>query len=556
MAIIYTSSTGLLCKEFSCKGNGKIERISHASFWEGYATPVDIRSADDLARVIKSLSRNQCIGLGSFTGTGTVEVRLSRQDLLQNQISRTNRYIRHRPNVIPLLLDVDAKDLPPEVERRIEEAGGLLAAVDECIGSLDRYEHVISPSSSAWVAGSDSTGLHIYLFIADGTQSKRTLEELQLIAWEKGFGWIKIAKDGNLLVRSLFDTAVHGAERLIFEAEPIIHPPLEKEPQHLKINQGELFAPPLVDVRRRERILAKIRAAKVTKKPVSDRTKEDWVRRQADRHGVSVDEFRGFYRREGRLPDTLTLPDGRTLGEVLDESERTGKLINLPDPFFPEKGDGKAAVLPKNERYPDPCLFCFPAGGRVYRFERYACRTMPPKFPQKGISRNEGVINLKAGFHDAAKRRVLISGTQGIGKTHLAIKEMSKFDGVVACFAPSHTNADELRQKFSPDVRVEVVYGRKQYYMFKNIRAVENARHRQDSTCYQRDVEVRGHCRLFCPLTRQRKRAPERVQRRCACRSHPWAETGGHVQEHPGCRESDREREGHPEGCMRDMSFS
>lgn len=43
-------------------------------------------------------------------------------------------------------------------EKCIVAEGGLLGAVEACLGGLDQYEHVISPSSSAGIEGLSSSG--------------------------------------------------------------------------------------------------------------------------------------------------------------------------------------------------------------------------------------------------------------------------------------------------------------------------------------------------------------------------------------------------------------
>jgi hypothetical protein len=92
---------------------------------------------------------------------------------------------------------------------------------------------LVRASSSAGILKPDgseqeATGLHIFIKIADQRQSKSMLQLMHDRCWEAGYGFFTLAADGKLLDRSLVDTAVHGPERLVFEAKPTVVPPLKK----------------------------------------------------------------------------------------------------------------------------------------------------------------------------------------------------------------------------------------------------------------------------------------------------------------------------------------
>ena len=74
-----------------------------------------------------------------------------------------------------------------------------------------------------------SGGLHVYVFVKDGTDIPRFLEALQKRAWLAGFGWIMVGGCGQLLVRSIVDTSVGLPERLVFEGPPQIVAPLVQD---------------------------------------------------------------------------------------------------------------------------------------------------------------------------------------------------------------------------------------------------------------------------------------------------------------------------------------
>jgi hypothetical protein len=72
-------------------------------------------------------------------------------------------------------------------------------------------------------------GEHTYPLIKDASDAKRVLDILFDRAWLDGKGWIMLGRDGKMLERSIVDRIVYGAERLIFEGEPAVVPPLQQD---------------------------------------------------------------------------------------------------------------------------------------------------------------------------------------------------------------------------------------------------------------------------------------------------------------------------------------
>ena len=56
--------------------------------------------------------------------------------------------------------------------------------------------------------------------------------------WRAGLGWYVVGKAGQLLERSIVDRAVCAAERLVFEANPELEPPLAQEKREATIHDG------------------------------------------------------------------------------------------------------------------------------------------------------------------------------------------------------------------------------------------------------------------------------------------------------------------------------
>jgi P4 family phage/plasmid primase-like protien len=64
--------------------------------------------------------------------------------------------------------------------------------------------------------------MHVYFVVDDGTKIPAIGNYIKYKFWENGFGYHKIADNCNLLARHLFDDTIYSAERLIFEASPIL----------------------------------------------------------------------------------------------------------------------------------------------------------------------------------------------------------------------------------------------------------------------------------------------------------------------------------------------
>ena len=72
----------------------------------------------------------------------------------------------------------------------------------------------------------DAGGLHTYVLVKDGSDVNQFLHAVHDQCWLHGLGWHVIGGSGRLLERSLVDCAVGQGERLCFEGQPIIDPPL------------------------------------------------------------------------------------------------------------------------------------------------------------------------------------------------------------------------------------------------------------------------------------------------------------------------------------------
>jgi hypothetical protein len=126
--------------------------------------------------------------------------------------------------------------MPAGVAEKLATAGGFWPALVGVCPGLARSARLLRTSTSAGLWRTDtgekftgSGGLHVYLPVADGADIPRFLRALHDRCWLAGLGWIALSKSGAYLERSIIDVAVGTPERLVFEGEPIIEPPLAQD---------------------------------------------------------------------------------------------------------------------------------------------------------------------------------------------------------------------------------------------------------------------------------------------------------------------------------------
>jgi Domain of unknown function (DUF927) len=172
--------------------------------------------------------------------------------------------------------------------------------------------------------------------------------------------WIPSWAAGSFLERSLVDKSCGSPERLIFEAAPIIEPPLEQEGRNAVAHDGTDLdtrsCAPLTDAEKNK--LKKLKAAERERlSPERDAKREAWSRKHVERltaRGMSEAEARAQVGRwidwqelTGDFPLPFDDPsiDGTTVANVLAAPD---KYINKPlsDPFEgPAYGCGKAKLF-------------------------------------------------------------------------------------------------------------------------------------------------------------------------------------------------------------------
>jgi hypothetical protein len=158
--------------------------------------------------------------------------------------ARTAGTIQYSDQPGLVLLDFDIKAMPENVRAALLGLGGFCAALETVRPGLAAAGHIRRKSTSAGIYHSQtgatysSGGEHVYVLVHEGTDAKRFLYTLHDRCWRAGLGWYIVGKAGQLLERSIVDRAVCAAERLVFEANPDLEPPLAQEKREATIHDG------------------------------------------------------------------------------------------------------------------------------------------------------------------------------------------------------------------------------------------------------------------------------------------------------------------------------
>jgi hypothetical protein len=389
----FTKVNGPLTKKIFLSETGTIVSDGSACLMvQGTAERVAIADINALAALIGALQSNQAITLGVLRDDLPAKVDVTTAAKLNGNnrkdlIARTAHHLVYRGPAY-VLIDFDSKGMPDHVADRLKKLGGFWLALISVLPVLRSVAHVFRSSTSAGLYRSDtgdelggSDGVHVYVPALDGSDIERFLKALHERCWLHGLGWMMVSASGALLERSIVDRMVGGPERLVFEGQPILMPPVAQDqerrrPRAVAGDELDTIAacPPLsiAETSRLEELkaceeqrlasaAAKTRAAFIerqTKKLVAGGMSEHAAKQTIMRQG------------EGVLRPDLVLP--------FDNDELAGKTVAdvLADPAWfegetladPLEGVDYGRCIAKIMRHPDgtPWIHSFAHGRTVY----------------------------------------------------------------------------------------------------------------------------------------------------------------------------------------------
>ena len=363
--------------------NGAVEKQHGAQIGRGRAVTVEADTAADLLRIIEGLGPRQAIALGVLATVNQWMPLASTANAKPGEITRTLKWFSFHEGPGWCLFDIDTDDMPKSL---IRKKGDLewWEFITDLVPELQGREHLVVPSSSAGIVppsgvASEAKGLHIYVKLAKASTCKELVQKVYDRLWAAGCGFVKIAKDGKQLLRTLIDKAVASPERLIFEAKPIVLEPLVRNPPCKRLQPGE----PLRDVAdanadsvselQAEAEAATGNAAKTQRKKYVDEqatklSKEAGISKTAARRCVAA-----------RTRDRV-LEDDDIIETAQGKFEQVGALLDRKPGSFgmpcpaegSDYGTSNAYFYPEGDYSPVPCIISFAHGDKTfYNFERY-----------------------------------------------------------------------------------------------------------------------------------------------------------------------------------------
>lgn len=161
-------------------------------------------------------------------------------------LTRTKEHVFYQPGRPALaLLDFDRKGMTNTVRERLNQLGGFSSAIEFLCPELVRSGYVIRKSTSSGLWNEETGerypsggGVHCYVLCQDGGDIARFLKVMHRRAWLNGLGWHIVSKCGALLERSILDVAVASGERLVFEGDPQLVPPLRQDRRPVQVHEG------------------------------------------------------------------------------------------------------------------------------------------------------------------------------------------------------------------------------------------------------------------------------------------------------------------------------
>lgn len=277
------TSTEPLSKRYWTDDKGLIQKQAAAQMTKGTAERVTMPFADFTQALAKATDK-QAFGYGqhAFEYPDKVSIVVSgKEQPEKNIISRTQKFYVYPEGPGLAMVDHD-----PNVYGPIMSNKQLIKALIDIHPDIGQAARIVRGSVSAGVhkAGEQprtDKGFHIYFFVANAADIPRYGQVLFERLWLNGFGFIALAANGALLVRTVIDGAVFSPERLDFVGKPIISGSgLEYTPPETTYVEGGLLdTKSLTDLTDEERATVERLKAKAKNaiKPAAADKQEQWA---------------------------------------------------------------------------------------------------------------------------------------------------------------------------------------------------------------------------------------------------------------------------------------
>jgi hypothetical protein len=290
---------GTVTKHIYLSSEGKVTNDS-AACWiaTGFVHRTRYEDWRTFATILENMPTNGAITLGTLCperpeDTAYLVTKDNPCHKQPGRVARTKEFFQYRPVPTLALLDHDTKHFSAAVKERVEALGGFTGAIESVCPELATAGTILRASTSSGISNAEtgeeypgSGGFHLYLLVDDGTDIPRFLKVLQERCWLAGLAGYWSNKAGSLIEYSIIDTAVAGAERIVFEADPKVDPPLvqAKRAAHLRDGRPLVIRAACPDLNATEQDkTAKLKSAARKKlKPEADAARESFITAKAE----------------------------------------------------------------------------------------------------------------------------------------------------------------------------------------------------------------------------------------------------------------------------------
>ena len=229
------TSSGKLAKQYNIGDDGSLQKTAMATMYEGKANSINCRP-NQFAAVLSKLTNAQAISLCNIKRASPVDIVTEvKESISKGILSRTDKHLpfdtSKDKSMALIVFDFDFAEDNPSITP--DEA---LKKLEIIIPESAHALKLIKYSSSSYIkrAGSDefingNKGFHIYMWINDTQIMKSLGDKIMNKAWLNDLGYIRIGADGKMHTRCIVDCAVFSAERLVFEADPVMGKGLVRE---------------------------------------------------------------------------------------------------------------------------------------------------------------------------------------------------------------------------------------------------------------------------------------------------------------------------------------
>ncbi len=279
---VIKNSQGVLTKTIDLIGD-KIVKTPAANLWAGEAFKcwATFKEFKDL---LNNGDPQYALCFGVHSGGYSDQVSLvtkGKEDPSSNVLARTADYYTYSNAAGVLMIDHDPSQYGPSVTSKM-----LLDLLAEMIPGFNDVAYIVKPSTSAGITKvgevpEDKGGFHLYIPVVCAADIPRFGRDLFDQLWLKDQGYIALAKNGAMLVRTIIDGTVFCPERLDFIANPIIKSDqLNYCPPELIMRKGNMLdttlLPTLTDDEK-ETVKHRIQAAKQNMSSHAALMKDQWV---------------------------------------------------------------------------------------------------------------------------------------------------------------------------------------------------------------------------------------------------------------------------------------